>query len=50
MRKGVKRFVTVLLACCTVLGLTGCNKKTNSGVTEIQIVQYKPEAVKAFEA
>ncbi len=49
MRKGVKRFVTVLLACCTVLGLTGCNKKTNSGVTEIQIVQYKPEAIKAFE-
>ena len=49
MRKGVKRFVTVLLACCTVLGLVGCGKKSDSGVTEIQVVHYKPEAVKAFE-
>lgn len=49
MRKGVKRFVTVLLACCTVLGLAGCGKQSDSGVTEIQVVHYKPEAVKAFE-
>lgn len=50
MRKGVKRIVTVLLACCTVLGLAGCGKEArNNGVTEIEIVHYKPEAVKAFE-
>ena len=50
MRKGVKRIATVLLACCTVLGLAGCGKEAeNNGVTEIEIVHYKPEAVKAFE-
>ncbi len=50
MRKVVKRIATVLLACCTVLGLAGCGNETkNSGVTEIEIVHYKPEAVKAFE-
>lgn len=50
MRKGVKRIVTVLLACCTVLGLAGCGKEArDNGVTEIEIVHYKPEAVKAFE-
>ncbi len=50
MRKGMKRIVTVLLACCTVLGLAGCgNEAKNNGVTEIEIVHYKPEAVKAFE-
>lgn len=50
MRKGVKQIVTVLLACCTVLGLAGCgNEAKDNGVTEIEIVQYKPEAVKAFE-
>lgn len=50
MRKGVKRIATVLLACCTVLGLVGCGKEAeNNGVTEIEIVHYKPEAVKAFE-
>lgn len=50
MRKGVKRIAAVLLACCTVLGLAGCGKEAeNNGVTEIEIVHYKPEAVKAFE-
>lgn len=50
MRKGVKRIATVLLACCTVLGLAGCGEEAeNNGVTEIEIVHYKPEAVKAFE-
>ncbi len=50
MRKGVKQIATVLLACCTVLGLAGCGKEAeNNGVTEIEIVHYKPEAVKAFE-
>lgn len=50
MRKGVKRIATVLLACAAVLGLAGCgNEAKNSGVTEIEIVHYKPEAVKAFE-
>lgn len=50
MRKGVKRIATVLLACCTVLGFAGCGKEAeNNGVTEIEIVHYKPEAVKAFE-
>ncbi len=30
--------------------LSGCSTETASGKTVIEIVQYKPEAVKAFEA
>ena len=49
-----KRFVRLWRLCwhsemCTT-GLTGCgNEKRADGKTEIEVVSYKPEAVKAFE-
>lgn len=49
MKKRIKRLTAFALAGCMLLGLTACNSNTPSGVVEIEIVQYKPEAVKAFE-
>lgn len=49
MKKRLKRMTAFALAGCMLLGLTACNPNTASGVVEIEIVQYKPEAVKAFE-
>lgn len=41
--------VVLALGMCTT-GLTGCgNEKRADGKTEIEVVSYKPEAVKAFE-
>lgn len=49
MKKRMRRMAGALIAGCIVLGLAGCGKGKESGVTEIEIVHYKPEAVKAFE-
>lgn len=50
MKKRIKPMIAIALAGCMLFSLTGCNTQTTSGVVEIEIVQYKPEAVKAFEA
>jgi raffinose/stachyose/melibiose transport system substrate-binding protein len=43
-----RSFIFILLAFCVAL-LGGCgNKNSNNNVTEIEMVQYKPEAVEAF--
>jgi raffinose/stachyose/melibiose transport system substrate-binding protein len=49
--KKLRRLTALLMVSCMMLGLlTGCSGSSNSsGVVEIEIVQYKPEAVKAFE-
>ena len=33
----------------TMLSATGCSSEPNDGKTHITMLQYKPEAVKAFE-
>ncbi|XCP86368.1 extracellular solute-binding protein [Roseburia hominis] len=50
-RKG-KIGISVLLiaAMLTAMTLTACGSKDDSGKTVIELVQYKPEAVDAFEA
>ena len=40
--------VVLALGMCTT-GLTGCGNEKADGKTEIEVVSYKPEAVKAFE-
>ncbi len=42
----------LLTACCMIsaLAVGGCKKSSNDGVTEIEIVQYKPEAAGYFKA
>ena len=41
--------VVLALGMCTT-GLTGCgNEKRADGKTEIEVVSYKPEAVKALK-
>jgi raffinose/stachyose/melibiose transport system substrate-binding protein len=49
--KKLRRLTALLMVSCVTLGLlTGCSSSgSKSGVVEIEIVQYKPEAVKAFE-
>jgi raffinose/stachyose/melibiose transport system substrate-binding protein len=51
MKKKLRRLTALFMVSCAMLGLlTGCSgSSNNSGVVEIEIVQYKPEAVKAFE-
>jgi raffinose/stachyose/melibiose transport system substrate-binding protein len=51
MKKKLRRLTALLMVSCVMLGLlTGCSGSgSSSGVVEIEIVQYKPEAVKAFE-
>ncbi|MCI8640217.1 MAG: extracellular solute-binding protein [Coprococcus sp.] len=50
-RKG-KKAVSLLLvgAMLAAMTLTACGNNENSGKIEIELVQYKPEAVAAFEA
>lgn len=50
-RKG-KKAVSLLLigAMLAAVTLTACGNNENSGKIEIELVQYKPEAVDAFEA
>ena len=52
MRRKGKALVSVLLSVTMVAAmmLTACGNKENSGKIEINLVQYKPEAVDAFEA
>lgn len=49
MKKTLGRILAFSLAGCMAFGLTGCGEKSESDVVEIEIVQYKPEAVSAFE-
>lgn len=50
MKKRVALIPAVLLfAGCMAFGSAGCSSEGQKGVTEIEMVQYKPEAVKAFE-
>ena len=51
MRKRSK-MVSLFLACtmCVPMLLTGCGSQNNSGKIEIELVQYKPEAVDVFKA
>ena len=50
-KRSIFRSVAAVLAlgmCMT--GLAGCgSEKRSDGKTEIEVVSYKPEAVKAFE-
>jgi raffinose/stachyose/melibiose transport system substrate-binding protein len=49
--KKLRRLAALLMVSCMMLGLlTGCSGSgSSSDVVEIEIVQYKPEAVSAFE-
>lgn len=50
MKKRVALIPAVLLfAGCIAFGSAGCSSEGKNGVVEIEMVQYKPEAVKAFE-
>lgn len=50
MKKRVALIPAVLLfAGCMAFGPAGCGSEGKNGVVEIEMVQYKPEAVKAFE-
>ena len=40
-------FIGCMLVC--IISLQGCGSKGNSSVTEIEIVQYKPEASNYFK-
>lgn len=50
--KKCKRIISLMLVTALLAGaLSGCKgTKADSGKIEIELVQYKPEAVKAFEA
>lgn len=52
MKSRMKTVGSILLmgAMLSTALLSGCSTETASGKTVIEIVQYKPEAVKAFEA
>lgn len=52
MYKRGKKLISMGLILCmvTAMGLQGCgNKEDSSGKVQINLVQYKPEAVKTFE-
>ena len=48
-KKKVTAAICLLGTALTVGLLSGCGAEENNGKTRIEIVQYKPEAVKAFE-
>ncbi|MCD8021144.1 MAG: ABC transporter substrate-binding protein [Clostridiales bacterium] len=50
--RNMKKSMSLLLVLTmfAVLVLSGCSGSANSGVVEIEVVQYKPEAVDIFEA
>ena len=39
----------LVLTMAGAMTLQGCGQKEKTGKTEIELVQYKPEAVKTFE-
>lgn len=43
-------FTTSIAALASAFSMTGCSMRSKSGKTVITMIQYKPEAVKAFEA
>ncbi|MCI6430070.1 MAG: carbohydrate ABC transporter substrate-binding protein, partial [Lachnospiraceae bacterium] len=49
-QKRASAAICLLGTALTVGLLSGCGAEENNGKTKIEIVQYKPEAVKAFEA
>ena len=50
--KGMRKKGFAILSCAVLAAgvLAGCGNQDNSGKTEIELVQYKPEAVDVFEA
>ena len=42
-------FTTSIAALASAFSMTGCSMQSKSGKTVITMIQYKPEAVKAFE-
>lgn len=49
-QKGKLKKLALLLSAACILTVTGCDtQKQADGATEIELVQYKPEAVAAFE-
>lgn len=49
MIKRKKMISLLLVGCMTAALVAGCSQSENSGKTEIEIVQYKPEAAKYFD-
>ncbi|MDO4299173.1 MAG: extracellular solute-binding protein [Lachnospiraceae bacterium] len=50
MKRKTGRWLLLSGAVLATLSLTACSGKSDSGKTEIELVQYKPEAVEVFEA
>ena len=49
-QKGLAKGLAVMLTAVSLLSVSGCgSQNTTDGVTEIELVNYKPEAVEAFE-
>lgn len=49
-QKRLVKGLSVVLAAASILPVSGCGSQDNpDGVTEIELVNYKPEAVEAFE-
>lgn len=47
--KMTKRMAAAAGTVIALAGLTGCGQTSTSGKVEVELVSYKPEAVKAFE-
>lgn len=50
MKRKTGRWLLLSGAVLATLSLTACSGKSDNGKTEIELVQYKPEAVEVFEA
>lgn len=49
-KAGIMKCLALILSAASLFGVSGCTtEKRADGVTEIELVQYKPEAVVAFE-
>ena len=50
LKRKIKVFAVIAAFTSTIISMTGCeSSNTKNGVTEITMLQYKPEAVEAFE-